>query len=156
MGAGLPAVDADAVLSGGETVYGSASSLYVATAALRRGTSSRTTTIHRFDITSRSGPLRGSGFVAGHAAQPVLALRGQGHLRAARRAVGRDSESPSPRSRAAAAPRAGGKVDGLGRASGSTPCASSATRGYVVTFRQTDPLYTLDLADPADPRVRAS
>ena len=26
-------------------------------------------------------------------------------------------------------------------------------RGYVVTFRQTDPLYTLDLADPARPRV---
>jgi uncharacterized secreted protein with C-terminal beta-propeller domain len=27
-------------------------------------------------------------------------------------------------------------------------------RGYVVTFRQTDPLYTLDLADPAHPAVR--
>lgn len=26
-------------------------------------------------------------------------------------------------------------------------------RGYVVTFRQTDPLYVLDLADPADPRA---
>ena len=25
--------------------------------------------------------------------------------------------------------------------------------GYVVTFRQTDPLYTLDLSDPARPRV---
>jgi hypothetical protein len=27
------------------------------------------------------------------------------------------------------------------------------TRGYVVTFRQIDPLYVLDLADPTDPRV---
>ena len=27
------------------------------------------------------------------------------------------------------------------------------TRGYVVTFRSIDPLYVLDLADPADPRV---
>lgn len=26
--------------------------------------------------------------------------------------------------------------------------------GYVVTFRQTDPLYTIDLSDPAHPRVR--
>jgi len=26
-------------------------------------------------------------------------------------------------------------------------------RGYMVTFRQTDPLYTLDLSDPSDPRV---
>jgi len=28
--------------------------------------------------------------------------------------------------------------------------------GYVVTFRQTDPLYTLDLSDPAHPRVRGA
>jgi uncharacterized secreted protein with C-terminal beta-propeller domain len=27
-------------------------------------------------------------------------------------------------------------------------------RGYVVTYKQIDPLYTLDLADPAHPRVR--
>ena len=26
-------------------------------------------------------------------------------------------------------------------------------RGYVVTFRQIDPLYVLDLTDPADPRA---
>ena len=26
-------------------------------------------------------------------------------------------------------------------------------RGYMVTFRQTDPLFTLDLSDPANPRV---
>ncbi len=25
---------------------------------------------------------------------------------------------------------------------------------YVVTFRQTDPFYTVDLVDPTDPRVR--
>jgi hypothetical protein len=31
-----------------------------------------------------------------------------------------------------------------------------ATVGYVVTFRQTDPLYTVDLSDPAQPRVRGS
>ena len=37
------------------------------------------------------------------------------------------------------------------RASGSSPCASSATTGYVVTFRQVDPLYTVDLSDPAEP-----
>ena len=28
--------------------------------------------------------------------------------------------------------------------------------GYVVTFRQTDPLYTVDLSDPAQPRARGS
>jgi hypothetical protein len=30
------------------------------------------------------------------------------------------------------------------------------TRGYLVTFRNVDPLYVLDLADPADPRVAGS
>ena len=40
------------------------------------------------------------------------------------------------------------------RASASTRCASSSDRGYVVTFRQIDPLFTLDLADPTHPRVR--
>ncbi|MBI5718489.1 MAG: beta-propeller domain-containing protein [Burkholderiales bacterium] len=29
----------------------------------------------------------------------------------------------------------------------------AGTRGYAVTFRQVDPLYVLDLADPADPRI---
>ena len=29
----------------------------------------------------------------------------------------------------------------------------TGTRGYVVTFRRTDPLYVLDLADDADPRI---
>ena len=29
----------------------------------------------------------------------------------------------------------------------------AGTRGYVVTFRQVDPLYVMDLADPADPRL---
>jgi len=29
----------------------------------------------------------------------------------------------------------------------------AGTRGYVVTFRRTDPLYVLDLRDPADPRM---
>ena len=28
-------------------------------------------------------------------------------------------------------------------------------RGYLVTFRQVDPLYVLDLSDPADPRSAA-
>ena len=38
------------------------------------------------------------------------------------------------------------------RASASCRAASSATRGYVVTFRQVDPLFTFDLCDPTNPR----
>ena len=42
---------------------------------------------------------------------------------------------------------------GSARASASTRCASIGDVGYVVTFRQIDPLYTVDLADPERPRV---
>ena len=55
----------------------------------------------------------------------------------------------------------GGRLDEVGRVGGLgkgeriySRSLHRATRGYVVTFRQTDPLYTLDLSD-AD-RARAS
>ena len=47
-----------------------------------------------------------------------------------------------------------GQVGGLGRGERIYAVRFIGDRGYVVTFRQTDPLYTLDLADPAHPRVR--
>jgi len=42
-----------------------------------------------------------------------------------------------------------GSVSGLGKASGSNSVRFIGALGYVVTFRQVDPLYTLDLRDPA-------
>ena len=47
-----------------------------------------------------------------------------------------------------------GQVSGLGQGERIYAVRFIEDRGYVVTFRQTDPLYTLDLADPAHPRVR--
>ena len=44
-----------------------------------------------------------------------------------------------------------GEVGGLGAVSRSTAVRFVGDVGYVVTFRQTDPLYTVDLADPAHP-----
>jgi Beta propeller domain len=46
-----------------------------------------------------------------------------------------------------------GKVGGLGRGEQIYAVRFAGPAGYVVTFRQTDPLYTLDLSDPAQPRV---
>lgn len=46
-----------------------------------------------------------------------------------------------------------GKVGGLGQGEQIYAVRFAGTAGYVVTFRQTDPLYTLDLSDPARPRV---
>ena len=47
-----------------------------------------------------------------------------------------------------------GKVDGLGKGERIFAVRFMGDVGYVVTFRQTDPLYTLDLSDPDAPRVR--
>jgi len=46
-----------------------------------------------------------------------------------------------------------GRLQGLGTTEVIHAVRFAGPVGYVVTFRQTDPLYTLDLADPAHPRV---
>lgn len=46
-----------------------------------------------------------------------------------------------------------GHVGGLGRGERIYAVRFTGAVGYVVTFRQTDPLYTLDLNNPANPRV---
>jgi hypothetical protein len=46
-----------------------------------------------------------------------------------------------------------GLVSGLGKTEQIRSVRFIGDLGYVVTFRQTDPLYTIDLADPAKPRV---
>jgi hypothetical protein len=46
-----------------------------------------------------------------------------------------------------------GRVGGLGHGQKIYAVRYAGPVGYVVTFRLTDPLYTLDLADPAHPRV---
>ncbi|MGI5246426.1 beta-propeller domain-containing protein [Dactylosporangium sp. CA-139066] len=46
-----------------------------------------------------------------------------------------------------------GKVGGLGKGEKIYSVRFIGTAGYVVTFRQTDPLYTLDLSDPSAPRA---
>jgi Beta propeller domain len=46
-----------------------------------------------------------------------------------------------------------GKAGGLGAGEQIYAVRFVGPAGYVVTFRQTDPLYTLDLSDPAQPRV---
>ncbi len=52
--------------------------------------------------------------------------------------------------------RLAGHVAGLGRTERIYSVRFMGPAGYVVTFRQTDPLYTMDLSDPAQPRVRGS
>src|ERR671911_321497 len=47
-----------------------------------------------------------------------------------------------------------GRVGGLGRGERIFAVRFMGEKGYVVTFRQVDPLYTLDLSNPQKPAVR--
>jgi uncharacterized secreted protein with C-terminal beta-propeller domain len=49
-----------------------------------------------------------------------------------------------------------GRVEGLGRGERVYAVRFAGELGYVVTFRQTDPLYTVDLSRPARPAVRGA
>ena len=52
--------------------------------------------------------------------------------------------------------RLAGRLTGLGLTERIYSVRFMGPVGYMVTFRQTDPLYTVDLSDPALPRVRGS
>ncbi|MFN0155827.1 MAG: beta-propeller domain-containing protein [Gaiella sp.] len=167
---GLTPVDSDAVLADGQTVYASPTSLYVATqrwfpAPQEAGADPprMTTTIHRFQT---SDPLqthyRASGTVGGYVLNQWALSEHAGVLR-----VASTEEpvwwNPGPQVESESfvttlTERAGalvqlGRIGGLGKGERVYAVRFEGDRGYVVTFRQVDPLYTLDLSLPAVPRV---
>ena len=154
MGTGLPAVDSDAVLGGGETVYASKRALYVGLGTWSDDSSQ----LHKFDTSDPDATTyRASGRVAGHLLNQFSMSEQGGVLRVATtRSGGEGADSES--SVVTLADRDGalvelGRVDGLGKGERIFGVRFLGDVGYVVTFRQTDPLYTLDLARPEAPRV---
>ena len=166
---GLFNVDRDAVMAGAQVVYASEDNLYVAsTKALdidapadipRR----MVTEIHRFDTTQDGQTTYvGSGTVPGFVLNQYALSEYQGDLRVATTEVpawvpgGATADSESfvtvlrPDGRAL---RQIGQVSGLGKTERIYSTRFIADKAYVVTFRQVDPLYTVDLADPTAPKV---
>jgi uncharacterized secreted protein with C-terminal beta-propeller domain len=164
---GLPAVDADVVLGSAHTVYASDRSLYIATQQVSSPDAEAppsTTAIHRFDITDRRATTyRSTGTVTGTLLNQFSLSEDDGVLRAATTQQplwfsGGMTVLQSQSQVTTLAERAGrleqiGIVGGLGRGERIYAVRFIGDVGYVVTFRQTDPLYTIDLADPARPRV---
>jgi uncharacterized secreted protein with C-terminal beta-propeller domain len=169
---GLYDVDRDAVLAGAQTVYGSATSLYVASRRYIRGLDDSAdvpgtlrTEIHRFDAaTPGQTTYAGSGTVPGFVVNAYALSEQDGALRVA----STDEPSWLPEGGQATpahsyvtvlSPRPGGalaqvgQVGGLGERQRIYGVRFAGGTGYVVTFRQIDPLYTLDLSEPAAPRV---
>jgi uncharacterized secreted protein with C-terminal beta-propeller domain len=167
---GLDPVDSDAVVSDGRVVYASKSRLYVATdrwdKRLQDGRpvpGEASTAIHAFDVASPTQThYLASGVVPGVLFGQWSLSERNGILRVA------STEQPvwwgGPRTESETSvttlgERAGalvplGRVGGLGKGERVYAVRFIGDVGYVVTFRQVDPLYTLDLSQPARPVVR--
>lgn len=156
----VPAPDGGAAIMGaGEVVYASPSSLYVTSTdpTARQGAS---TAIHRFAIGGR-GPAvyTGSGTVPGSVLDQFSLSEGPGgELRVATTQWATGPDRPSESFVTVLATGGGGleqmgQVGGLGRTEQIRSVRFLGGVGYVVTFRQTDPLYVVDLRDPTAPAV---
>ncbi len=163
-----------AIFSQGETVYASADSLYIATnqwwdpwvlaeeERLRRA-ERWTTEIHRFDISDPDDvEYRASGAVPGYLLNQWAMSEHDGYVRVASTDAGTfwgfGPERASESFVTVLAERDGelvtvGQVDDLGRGERIYAVRYIGNIGFVVTFRQIDPLYTLDLSDPRRPEV---
>ncbi len=125
--------------------------------------SEETTEIHKFDITG-TGPARhvASGRVRGHLLNQFSISEFDDRLRVATTVSATAAPVPGGgtseslvtvlEDRSGVLEQAG-EVGGLGRGEQIYAVRFIGAVGYVVTFRQTDPLYTIDLSDPSTPRV---
>src|SRR4051812_40547495 len=167
---GMYSLDRDGVMAGAQVVYGSAGSLYVASRryvrALELGEDvpeGMRTEIHRFDVSNPSRTVyRATGTVPGFILNNYALSEFDGRLRVA------STEEPlwlpgaqptQSASTVTVLEQQGSKltkvgaVGGLGQGERIYGVRFMGERGYVVTFRQIDPLYTLDLATPTAPKV---
>jgi hypothetical protein len=142
------------VVADGQTVYATSSSLYVASnPGWWDGTGGHPTQIHRFDITGTGKPTYlGSGTVPGRMIGQYSLDEYNGYLRLA---TTTDTARPDNGVYVLAADTLAeaGHVGGLGRGEQLDAVRFAGPLAYVVTFRQVDPLFVVDLSDPAHPAV---
>jgi uncharacterized secreted protein with C-terminal beta-propeller domain len=169
---GLDPVDSDAIMTDGETVYASTRNLYVATQKAiaeqpdTQPPPSQTTQIHKFDISDPDvTEYRATGVVSGSLLNQYSMSEQDGFLRVA------GTEAPlwwSPQSNrpsesfVSVLKQEGsvlaqvGRVGELGKGERIYAVRFLGDVGYVVTFRQVDPLYTVGLSDPEHPTLLGS
>jgi hypothetical protein len=167
---GMYSLDRDGVMAGAQVVYGSTGSLYVASQryvrALELGTDvpeGMRTELHRFDVSDPTKTVyKASGSVPGFILNNYALSEYNGDLRVASTEQPPwqpGSTAPTSSSRVTVLRQDGAKlnqmgaVGGLGEGERIYAVRFMGERGYVVTFRQVDPLYTLDLTDPTAPKV---
>jgi hypothetical protein len=160
---------ATGVVATGEQVYASPASLYVATipwdyqacctAGQKQPTGPPPTAIHQFELTAGGGARYvASGTVTGSLLSSYSMSEYDGVLRVATTEWA-DGFGTQQRSGVHTFRAQGdqlvelGSVIGLGKDQQIQAVRFIGSLGYVVTFRQTDPLYVIDLRDPSRPVV---
>ena len=165
-GVGQPAT----VVADGQVVYGTGTRLYIAAddawmTAGRAGpaptSSSTSTQIYEFDVSEPGRPaFEASGELSGWLIDQYAMSEYDGSLRVVTTTAGTvpgGAALPASESAMHVLKRRGealvevGRLDGLGRGERVYSVRFVGPTGYVVTFRQTDPLYVVDLRDPANP-----
>ena len=165
-------IDTTSILSDGSTVYASPQHLYVTTTrwfdwhTQPEGPDDGTlaeTEIHMFDVGDAiSSPYVGSASVTGTVLNQYSMSEHEGHLRIATTTVPPWRFEGEPDSESLVTVLAAGvdglsvvgQIGGLGIGERIFAVRYLGDIAAVVTFRQTDPLYIIDLADPASPTVR--
>ena len=167
--ASLTIGDPAAVVADGGVVYGTGNSLYIAAddrwtavpAGGQPAPSSTHTQIYQFDVSGPGRPVfEASGEVPGSLVNQYAMSEYGGTLRVVTTAVSAvpggawsaTSESTlyALRQRGEALTEIG-RLDGMGRGERVYSVRFVGPTAYVVTFRTTDPLYVVDVSDPANP-----
>lgn len=166
MNSALESRQAVGVVAGGQQIYATSTSTYVSTTEWTGdGTASTTTSLHKF-VTARTGAstYRGSGEVPGTLLNQYAMSEHKDVLRVASTVSERrgwvnprevtEGKVTTLREQDGVLAQVG-QVGGLGKKDNESIRAVRfiADRGYVITFRQTDPLYVLDLRDATAPKV---
>ncbi len=166
----LNIVDSTGVFADGDIVYSSDDATYVATTQwqdpviFERGErpEGAKTQIHKFSLSPSGANYRASGAVPGYMLSQWSMSEHDGYLRVASTSSPQWWDGPESESMVTVLDTAGdelvkvGSVDGLGRGERIYSVRFLADRGYVVTFRQVDPLYVIDLSDPEDPSIEGA
>ncbi|GIJ10674.1 beta-propeller domain-containing protein [Micromonospora andamanensis] len=162
--------DPVSVAADADTVYGTATSLYLAgqrpvpvtgsKPRWRPSSAEQITDIYQFDTAAPGRPrFLAAGSVPGWLINQYALSEWAGHLRVATTTGDTWSEGTASESAVRVLRRDDGSlvpvgmVGGLGRGERIYSVRYLGPVAYVVTFRQTDPLYALDLADPTAPAV---
>jgi hypothetical protein len=165
--------DAVSVAADGDTVYATADSLYVSNDRRwdfayddqqTKITPRNQSELYQFDISGTARPrFLASGRVPGHLMNSYSMSEFDGKLRVATTTNPAGSGGPQARatstSTVSVLTRRGGtlavtgSVGGLGRSEQIYAVRFAGPVAYVVTFRQTDPLYVIDLRDQDRPKV---